>query len=56
MARLLDEVIETYPYSPGAHWIPARLGGSAPTPERAAELDAAEEAERARRRAQGGRS
>ena len=54
MTRMLDDTIAAYPADeqpPGAWWVPARLGGSAPTPERAAELDAAERRERARRRA-----
>ena len=37
MAALLDETIARYPDKPpGAWWIPARLGGVAPTPEEAA--------------------
>jgi 1-acyl-sn-glycerol-3-phosphate acyltransferase len=55
MAAMLDEVIAEYPEAekaPGSWWIPARFGGSAPTPEKAAELDAAELAERARRKAE----
>ena len=55
MSTLLDETIARYPAQeqpPGSWWLPARLGGSAPTLERAAELDAAEKAERARRRAE----
>ncbi|GAA4816783.1 lysophospholipid acyltransferase family protein [Nocardioides caeni] len=54
MQRMLDEVIANYPESekqPGSWWIPARFGGSAPTPEKAAELDAAELRERAAKRA-----
>src|SRR5688572_29265906 len=53
MARMLDETIAAYPADeqpPGSWWVPARLGGTAPTPERAAELDAEERRERARRR------
>lgn len=55
MARMLDEVIAAYPEEekpPGAWWLPARLGGSAPTPERAAQLDAEERAARARRKSE----
>ncbi|HWJ83696.1 MAG TPA: lysophospholipid acyltransferase family protein [Nocardioides sp.] len=55
MAALLDEVIAGYPEDekqPGSWWTPARYGGSAPTPEEAARLDAEELAERARRRAE----
>jgi len=41
---------EAYPQAaePGAWWMPASLGGGAPTPEQAAALD---EADRLRRRA-----
>lgn len=45
MEQLLHEAQETYPDRPVAGetwWQPARLGGTAPTPEQAAELDAAE--------------
>lgn len=36
LAALLDETIARYPDQPaGAWWIPARLGGSAPTPQEA---------------------
>ena len=55
MAAMLDEVIAEYPEdekAPGSWWTPARYGGSAPTPEKAAEMDAAELAERARKRAE----
>ncbi len=54
MSRMLDETIAAYPADeqpPGSWWVPARLGGSAPTPERAAQMDAEEKRERARRRA-----
>ncbi len=54
LEALHDEVIADFPAEeqpPGSWWLPARLGGTAPTPERAAELDAAEKAERAARRA-----
>ncbi|CAB4717935.1 MAG: 1-acyl-sn-glycerol-3-phosphate acyltransferase [Actinobacteria bacterium] len=53
MATMLEQVISAYPADeqpPGSWWVPARLGGSAPTPERALELDAAEKRERAERR------
>ncbi|WP_329789503.1 lysophospholipid acyltransferase family protein [Lentzea sp. DG1S-22] len=36
---LLDVAQAGYPNEPGAWWAPAHLGGSAPTPEEAAELD-----------------
>jgi 1-acyl-sn-glycerol-3-phosphate acyltransferase len=54
MARMLDETIRRYPADeqpPGSWWLPASYGGSAPTMEEAAELDAEEKRERARRRA-----
>ncbi|MEO5653091.1 MAG: lysophospholipid acyltransferase family protein [Marmoricola sp.] len=54
MQALHDEAIVAYPAAeqpPGSWWLPARFGGSAPTLERAAELDAQEKAERAARRA-----
>lgn len=55
MSRLLDEVIAEYPADeqpPGSWWLPASRGGSAPTLEEAAALDAAEKRERARKRAE----
>ncbi len=54
MSKLLDEAIRSYPAAqqpPGSWWLPRRYGGSAPTPEEAAVLDAAERAARAERRA-----
>jgi 1-acyl-sn-glycerol-3-phosphate acyltransferase len=43
MQRMLHEAQETYPDRPGPGgedwWLPARLGGSAPTPDDAAQLD-----------------
>ncbi len=59
MARLLDETIRAYPADeqpPGSWWLPASYGGSAPTMEEAAVLDAEEKRERAQgpgRQAQG---
>ena len=48
---LLDEAITSYPqHEEGAWWVPASYGGSAPTLERAAELDAEERRRRAERR------
>jgi 1-acyl-sn-glycerol-3-phosphate acyltransferase len=50
MTAQLHAAQESYPDKPGPEgdwWLPARLGGSAPTPERAAELDAEEDARRA---------
>ncbi|MEO5710547.1 MAG: lysophospholipid acyltransferase family protein [Nocardioidaceae bacterium] len=54
MARLLDETIRAYPADeqpPGSWWLPPSYGGTAPTFEEAAELDAAEKRERAKARA-----
>jgi hypothetical protein len=52
MQGLLADSIAAYPqHQDGAWWVPASYGGSAPTLERAAELDAAERRERAKRRA-----
>jgi len=51
MADLLERTVHEYPqHEPGAWWVPARYGGSAPTLEEAKALDAAERRERARRR------
>ncbi|MEU0516400.1 lysophospholipid acyltransferase family protein [Streptosporangium sp. NPDC006007] len=48
MAELLDRAQRTYPeIPPGAWWQPRHLGGTAPTPEEAAELEAAEAQARA---------
>ncbi len=52
LERLQDEYAQRFgPYPPGAAWVPARLGGSAPTLEEATALDEADHAERMRRRA-----
>ncbi|MCR6032636.1 1-acyl-sn-glycerol-3-phosphate acyltransferase [Nocardioides sp. zg-579] len=54
LTSLLDETIAAYPaeeQAPGSWWLPARLGGSAPTPEEAERLDAEEKRDRAARRA-----
>ena len=40
MQDLLDTAQAAYPNEPGAWWAPAHLGGTAPTPEEAARLDA----------------
>lgn len=53
MARLLDETIRAYPAEeqpPGSWWLPASYGGSAPTPQEAARLDAEEKRRRAEKR------
>jgi 1-acyl-sn-glycerol-3-phosphate acyltransferase len=55
MTAMLHEVQKDYPDVPTGTdetwWLPARLGGSAPTPDEAAALDAAERDARARGRA-----
>ena len=54
MSTMLARAIEAYPAEeqpPGSWWLPASYGGSAPTPEQALELDAAEKRERAAKRA-----
>ena len=53
MSDLLATAIAAYPdeeQPPGAWWLPASYGGSAPTPEEAARLDTEEKARRAARR------
>ena len=55
MQALVDAAIDAYPDAeqpPGCWWLPASRGGSAPTPERAAELDLEDKAARAARKAQ----
>jgi len=50
MADLLDQTIRDYPADeqpPGSWWLPAKYGGSAPTPEQAATLDVEERRKRA---------
>jgi 1-acyl-sn-glycerol-3-phosphate acyltransferase len=54
MSGLLDATIRTYPADeqpPGCWWLPEAYGGSAPTPEEAARLDAEEKARRAQAKA-----
>ena len=53
MSAMLDKAIKEYPpdeQPPGSWWLPASYGGSAPTPERAAELDREEQRRRAEKR------
>jgi 1-acyl-sn-glycerol-3-phosphate acyltransferase len=55
MSAMLDEAVRAYPAEeqpPGAWWLPASYGGSAPTPDEAARLDAEEKERRAARRAE----
>jgi 1-acyl-sn-glycerol-3-phosphate acyltransferase len=54
MSAMLDEAVRGYPAEeqpPGSWWLPASYGGSAPTPDEAARLDAEERERRAARRA-----
>jgi 1-acyl-sn-glycerol-3-phosphate acyltransferase len=54
MSAMLEESIRDYPAEeqpPGSWWLPRRFGGSAPTLEEAAEMDAEERRQRAARRA-----
>lgn len=52
MVAQLHRVQDDYPDAPaGADWLPARLGGSAPTPEEALVIEDAEAREKAARRA-----
>ena len=52
LAEMLDETIARYPDKPpGAWWIPARLGGSAPTPEEALAIEERVREEKAAKRA-----
>lgn len=55
MQQLLEQAQEAYPdgHPADAFWVPRRLGGSAPTPAGALELDAAEAARKAEQRAAG---
>lgn len=46
MSELLTAAQENYPMPAGQPWVPARLGGSAPTPAQAAVLEAEEYARR----------
>jgi len=55
MQHLLEQVQDSYgPHPRDEFWVPHRLGGGAPTPAEAAELETAELAERAARRQQRG--
>ncbi len=54
MSRMLDETITRHPAAErpeGAWWVPASRGGSAPTLEEAAAIDAEERRARAKRKA-----
>jgi 1-acyl-sn-glycerol-3-phosphate acyltransferase len=51
MQEMLLDLQRDYPHEQGAYWVPARLGGSAPTLQEADAMDAAEAEEKAARRA-----
>ncbi|MFE3191624.1 lysophospholipid acyltransferase family protein [Nocardia sp. NPDC059240] len=51
MQEMLLDLQQDYTHEPGAYWVPARLGGTAPTLEEANAMDAAEAEEKAARRA-----
>ncbi|QNG20904.1 1-acyl-sn-glycerol-3-phosphate acyltransferase [Rhodococcus triatomae] len=53
MQELLAGLQENYEHPAGEYWVPARLGGSAPTLEEADKLDAEEAEARARRKSTG---
>ncbi|MFR9752730.1 lysophospholipid acyltransferase family protein [Nocardia sp. 004] len=56
MQSMLLELQKSYAHEPGAYWVPARLGGSAPTLEEADAMDVAEaEAKAAARKNASGR-
>jgi 1-acyl-sn-glycerol-3-phosphate acyltransferase len=53
MSQMLAEAVRDYPAAeqpPGSWWVPASMGGSAPTLEEAAQLDSAELRDRLRKR------
>ncbi len=52
MSTLLDQAQQDYHHPAGEHWVPHRLGGSAPTPAEAAHMDAEAATARAARRSQ----
>jgi 1-acyl-sn-glycerol-3-phosphate acyltransferase len=54
MTEILHRVQDEYPHPAGAHWVPHRLGGTAPTPHEARVREEAERAERARRQTENG--
>lgn len=49
MQQMLAELQQGYEHEPGAYWVPARLGGGAPTLEEADAMDAADAAAKAAR-------
>jgi 1-acyl-sn-glycerol-3-phosphate acyltransferase len=50
MEEMLAELQKDYPHPAGEYWVPAKLGGSAPTLDEANEMDAEDVAARARKR------
>lgn len=51
MTTLLHRAQQQYAHPAGEYWVPRRLGGGAPTPEEAAQIEADEAAARSARRA-----
>jgi 1-acyl-sn-glycerol-3-phosphate acyltransferase len=51
MTTLLHRAQQRYPHPAGAYWVPRRLGGGAPTPAEAAQIEAEEAAARSAKRA-----
>ena len=51
MRDLLDETVARYPYEGSPWWVPARLGGGAPTLEQAEEIESQARAARAAKKA-----
>lgn len=47
MRQMLEDLQQGYVFEPGAYWVPARLGGGAPTLEEANAMDAADAAAKA---------
>ena len=47
MTTLLHQAQQRYPHAAGAHWVPRRLGGGAPSLAEAAQMEAEEAAARA---------
>lgn len=50
MTTLLHQAQQRYPHPAGAYWVPRRLGGGAPSPAEAAQIEADEAAARAANR------
>jgi hypothetical protein len=51
MTALLHRAQQDYPHPAGVYWVPRRLGGGAPTPGEAAQIETDEAAARSAKRA-----